>query len=908
MTKNMTKKGLALGSAAALIAAGFAGVAPAYAAFATLDASFGTSGVTQNGLLGQTFNMKATSDTTASAKFYVTGANAAELTVLSRSVLDVTVAAAPDDETTYATVDGIYKVDRTDGNDKAATVIPRTNGVFATPTTTRWDDATISQMLWSLNGVTETRTITITPFLDTVVADGKITAGETVGSPVTLTFHKASEVTATTTLSPVIAGAASLKALVALDKGINTASIGAGVKVFFGKDGTFALGNDSTSLVAATYVAADSSLVATLTVPVAANSVYTAQARVGGDLAANNSGAAAISGASAGKIAALNGLAVDQGTSYIEVIATAGVVRSGSGTIVVSTEASTAAKAVVGEMVTFTISEVTAGTLDVGATITAGGKTLSAAAAAIQKITVDVVTDADGYAELAISYAGVKDTNTFTVTNSAFSAAGNSTGGTTVTFTGEDSEAVSIVDLNNLGGAAGDSSVTAATVGGPINVSYRLVDQFGQVPAGTFRLKVATAAAGGVINSTLPVSSGSATLSISDNSDAVGTYNAVATVEKQNATTLAYALVAGTNVTSTIRIVSALPAGTRVTLTETLDSTATTNLNPLSASALATVDSRLSLESQALPTVVAANRVLSGVVFGANGAPQAGATVTLAAANVMFVTNAPGAGHYSLGSTTIKTDANGAFGNVTVLSTVAGKHTVTVTSGSGTATEDVFFAAAAATAGSKVTITAPASVQAGSTLQISAVVTDKFGNAVDTSLDGVLATGATVAVTYTGPGLIVGTLPTETNASGMLNFNVLMGSNDKGNFVPTITYLKTGSGTLAADKLSASATVIVGTVGNVSDLSAWTSLKPDNQVKVYVKNVIGAGKVQIMVNGEEIAWTRAMSITNIDGASLRNAGGAYYLVRTVTLETGSKTAIEIYVDGKRETRSAYTGK
>jgi hypothetical protein len=896
MTKNMTKKGLALGSAAALIAAGFAGVAPAYAAFATLDASFGTSGVTQNGLLGQTFNMKATSDATGSAKFYVTGANAAELTVLSRSVTNLTAVETPGTTDAYTAV---TEVDQTDGLDKAATITPlTTTGVS---TSGPWTTGTFSQMNVSLTGVTATRTITITPFLDTVVADGKITAGETVGSPVTLTFHKASEVTATTTLSPVIAGAASLKALVALDKGINTASIGAGVKVFFGKDGTFALNNDADSLVAATYVAADSSLVATLTVPVAANSVYTAQARVGGDVAANNSGAAAISGASAGKIAILTGLAVDQGTSYIEVNATAGAVRSGSGTIVVSTEASTAAKAVVGEMVTFTISEVTAGTLDVGATITAGGKTLSAAAAAIQKITVDVVTDADGYAELAISYAGVKNTNTFTVTNSAFSAAGNSTGGTTVTFTGTDSAVSSIVDLNNLGGANGDSSVTPATVGGPINVSYRLVDQFGQVPAGTFRLKVATAATGGDINSTLPVSSGSATLSISDNSDGVGAYNAVATVEKQDATTLNYGPIAGT-VTSNIRIVSALPAGTRVTLTETLDSTATTNLNPLSASALATVDSRLSLESQALPTVVAANRVLSGVVFGANGAPQAGATVTLAAANVMFVTNAPGAGHYSLGSTTIKTDANGAFGNVTVLSTVAGKHTVVVTSGSGTATEDVFFAAAAATAGSKVTITAPASVQAGSTLQISAVVTDKFGNAVET------AGTADIAVTYTGPGLIVGTFPTETNASGMVNFNVLMGTNDIGTFIATVTYRPTGAAGAASTNVSSSASIIVGTVGNVSDLSAWTSLKPDNQVKVYVKNVIGAGKVQIKVNGEEIAWTRAMSITNIDGASLRNAGGAYYLVRTVTLETGSKTAIEIFVDGKRETRSAYTGK
>jgi hypothetical protein len=273
----------------------------------------------------------------------------------------------------------------------------------------------------------------------------------------------------------------------------------------------------------------------------------------------------------------------------------------------------------------------------------------------------------------------------------------------------------------------------------------------------------------------------------------------------------------------------------------------------------------------------------------------------------MFVTNATTAAkaHYSLGSTTIKTDASGAYGDVMVLSTVAGKHTVVVTSGSGTATEDVFVAAAAADAGSKVTITAPASVEAGRTLQISAVVADKFGNAVDTS---VAAAAADIVVTYSGPGLIVGTFPTETDASGMVNFNVLMGSNDSGTFVATVTYRPTGSAGLAATNVVGSASIVVGTVVDVTELSGWTSLKEDNQVKVYVKNVIGAGKVQIMVNGKETTWTRAMSATEVDGASLRNAGGAYYLVRTITLSKGSKTAIEIIVDGKRETRSAYTGK
>jgi hypothetical protein len=87
-----------------------------------------------------------------------------------------------------------------------------------------------------------------------------------------------------------------------------------------------------------------------------------------------------------------------------------------------------------------------------------------------------------------------------------------------------------------------------------------------------------------------------------------------------------------------------------------------------------------------------------------------------------------------------------------------------------------------------------------------------------------------------------------------------------------------------------------GIKGEATDVS--TKLKEDNTVKVYVTNVVGAGKVQIFLNGKEIAW---VNTDNPDDAKLLNE----YLVRTLELSEG-KNVIEIYVNLKRVDRKAYT--
>jgi hypothetical protein len=97
-----------------------------------------------------------------------------------------------------------------------------------------------------------------------------------------------------------------------------------------------------------------------------------------------------------------------------------------------------------------------------------------------------------------------------------------------------------------------------------------------------------------------------------------------------------------------------------------------------------------------------------------------------------------------------------------------------------------------------------------------------------------------------------------------------------------------------------SAIVVAGSSAATSSGEVRPSTKrmADNTAKVWVFGVAGSGKVQILVNGREIAWVRTE-----DSSDSRLTNG--YLVRTVELSQG-KNVIEIYVAGERVRRVAYT--
>lgn len=94
----------------------------------------------------------------------------------------------------------------------------------------------------------------------------------------------------------------------------------------------------------------------------------------------------------------------------------------------------------------------------------------------------------------------------------------------------------------------------------------------------------------------------------------------------------------------------------------------------------------------------------------------------------------------------------------------------------------------------------------------------------------------------------------------------------------------------------------VGSISAQAKVFAWTKLQPGgNSVKLYVKDIVGAGKVQFMLGGKEVAWVRAQDESD---PKLYFANGFSYLVRTVDLAPG-KNRFEILVDGERVFRATY---
>ena len=98
--------------------------------------------------------------------------------------------------------------------------------------------------------------------------------------------------------------------------------------------------------------------------------------------------------------------------------------------------------------------------------------------------------------------------------------------------------------------------------------------------------------------------------------------------------------------------------------------------------------------------------------------------------------------------------------------------------------------------------------------------------------------------------------------------------------------------------------------GNQDDMRTWTSIhEGKDKVRVIYKNPVGVGKVQFMLNGQEVAWVRATDATDPKLRGLEvNGVEVPYLVRTVELTKGIKNAFEIYVDGVRVWRAAYFGR
>jgi hypothetical protein len=541
--------------------------------------------------------------------------------------------------------------------------------------------------------------------------------------------------------------------------------------------------------------------------------------------------------------------------------------KSGSGSLTYVVEVTTSATvAVANKTVSLKLTETNATSLD-AATVTVGSVTLTNASNSVANtVTATATTGADGKATFVINYTGLDKTEAFKILASVDGVAEAE-----VTLTAEDSIPATIfsADVRST-----DEELVVAT-GSTFSLTYHVLDQFGALYKGTDATVTVTDEYS--INFTANVSNGAAVVAMPSYGTATdGRLSMSADVDTTGAgtpTVDAFAhevLVGAVNAPSAVAI-----AGTFGTAAAPL------NLNSEST---ARADVRFG-EYTTAPNAEITDASVTVTDANGNGTRS---QVTFSGTNLIFESDVPGSAEvYEKGSITVWTDING-VADVDISSQYAGKQVLTVTAGGATATKDIYFGATGADAGTSLAIDMPLTATPGSTFQVTGTLTDKFGNPVNA--------GATaLSVSYSGPGIAFGTLPTTTDANGQFKFAVLLGANDSGTGTVTASYDQNGdSDFVDAKDLTASKSLTVGSgtfSGTYGTVSAWTVLQDDGTAKVYVKFPTVGERVRIghQTGGSgsyETIYVKTTSSETMDG--LRQvAGVGTYVVRTIDLDSGT---------------------
>ncbi len=888
MSKNLTRKGLAFGALVALGSSVVAG-APANAAVSNLAiaSSYGTS---LNAILGQGFDISLTGTGLTGAndqiKLFVEGATAAELnSAYTRAVTDKTAS------TTYGSTVAPTVVSDAD---KTA-VFGGTGSTGLSVTAGNYnqyrielDDADVSA----------TRSIKVTPFIDSEIFDGKPTGNEVKGNTLTINFVKASEITATTKLSTTV-GSTAATATVTLDKDINleqirhvsgstnvaTTGVRSGASWNSAVSVAFKDAGAAVSELIAVYSAGSSALKAsaTLSSGAVATSLYTAQAKISGA----NSGTAGSSSVAAGTVDVTNaGTALTKLTPGVNIddTKTSGnpqsyTVRTGTGSLAFATDAikknndDTAAVAVsVGAGLPAKVT-VAATTLGTGSTYSVGGKTINAD---VTSVSFDTTTNADGKVAFDLTGTGAKN-DVLTVDVSVLDLTTYAALGTT-TVKWIDATLDHIVNLNTI-----SDNAVAVKKGGSFTLNYVLADNFGKVYAGTDRRVYFTATnltggASAAIDTYSPVSEGKATVTLNDANSSVTPgsgvwYGVTATVKKESAGSW----VADSNVAAVETKVYPVSSTTVGFLTADKSGSPTVSYATLSAA-----DGRIDTNTYDLDAAHGTEAIVNGVAYDENGSVLTGATVTIAGAGIEFVAkngaNSATSTVRGLGSITVTTDTSGRFA-VAAFSNKAGKQAITVTAGSITKTVTPEWAVPVAGKIDTITITAPVSAAPGTTAAIVIKTTDKYGNVI-------AATNTTTAfkVTITGAG-VSSTFTQATDSDGLLKINQVLGSGETGSFTVKVEFDADGNGTIGAG--STNAAISKSAVVTVAAAAAPVAVEPTSKIgtansRVYVNVKDGKGSVVSVKIGAK--WYTKTSLNNDYTFSYK-------------AKAKSKVSVKVYVDG-----------
>jgi trimeric autotransporter adhesin len=812
MSKNLTRKGLALGAIVALGSSVIAGTPALAANELTVAPSAGTS---YNTLFGQVFDLATTFAPGYAPANYAQLKYQIKTDANSAIAYKVGVAASA-----KAAIDTEVATPSTPAQGAAVAV----STTAVTGSTTNATALTVNHLsIYATAGTAVATSVEVTSFVD-ANNDGALTAGEW-NSVRTINFKPAADIVPVVTLTQPNTGDTTLKATVAWgDLNIEqladeTVKFTAGTQIASATAGTLADGvwtKSATALAAAEAVTAQAYIGATAFGTAAS---ATAVARTITSLTAN-----VVKGADATGTAATTGAA-----------STNAVVRT-NGSFVASVKALDVATTPVAAPSVAVVASVTATTTatdlrpaSTGVTeisITVNGVKYTSETV-LNAAKVALTTDASGLASVSVSSVGLVATDVVTVSFSAQNL--------TSAVAAAQTDAVYTVTDDASGVIVAADKNVATT----FNVSVK--DQFGEYSARTNeRLKVVAAHATvgvGIANQFVNVTAGKASFTVTPITDNVTDITVTPTLEisSYNAstglTTYATGVTGGADLAArTIKFRSAAYSfATAPAVAYVWNGTASAAYN--ATSNYKQLVTAAALADLAAVSAGAANSTWQAVTLtGSN----IGEKLTVSGTDVFL--SIDGAAASANSATKV---AQAAAATIYVASNTVGTKTLTITNGSVTKTVDVVFYGAAATAGTKLVVTVPANEIPGRTVTVSAKLTDKFGNPVDSAAN-------TIAITASGAGYFVGTNATDTDADGVAKATFVNQSADAGTVVFTVKYTGT---VLAADNLTTSAStvfaqpVVVDPSASVATVTvtAATTSQAGRALDVTVKAVDASG-------------------------------------------------------------------
>jgi hypothetical protein len=868
MSKNLTRKGLALGALVGLASTAIAGT-PAFAAdevtFAlstgtvyaapvddTLTLNAGLAPAVPAANIAQ-LKYKVVTDGSLIAKVVITSAGVANAAKYTKTGSTTGVGA-----TNFANVLS------------SVVYAPTTTPTVINPNTIAVSVDSVADATTATTGVapsatTATKSVTVTAFIDSNNNDA-VDTGE-YQTAQTLSFKKYSDITATYTLTAPSEGATSVAGKATFTN-INQAQLTKTVVGVFSVNGV-ARTAVATTVASGVYSATDSYTVAS-----AAVVGFSAQlGAIGSSVALGSTETTAT--ATARTIDSIGTPALVAGDNATA----AGKFRTG-GAFSARTKVTKSSAAVAGISGTATFA--TSATLSDTVYITVNG-TAYKTAAALAAASVAVTSDASGYLAVSITATGFTAetiTTTFTAQNYTANVVGTSEAAVYY--------AVDVADLANANARLLLSSATTT-------VTYSVMDQYGVAPAdSTFRAVLTGAAA-----AYQPVAAGKATFTVTGGTGASQAYTIG--LEKWVASTASYdtAYTEGASnddgftvtkpAAANVSVAGAVAATTLIAAdgnyfatSQSGGSTASTTKLSLSDKAFSSVDTRLDKKTAA-PTLAA------GYSAGTATAPTAGTaagnaavsiTVTpkgsdLAATAIAAPVTVSGKGlMFQIGTTVFATDsisfiAAAAGTAVKVYSHTAGANDVVITSGSATKTVTLTYATIAAEAASVVYGTLPAQAQAGRAVDLSAVVKDQWGNVVS---------GALVAFTNTGVGYVQSTSQVTSDAAGKVSGRLIVLQNDFGTSYLSAT-LDLATDVVIAKSIEFGLTdvdVVAG--GHRVFVNAEFAL--GRTVTVTIDGVRVYSKIQTSDNAVELAFTQKKKGAHT--VTVRISGGIVATERVTT--------------------------